>query len=446
MPIQDIVFVKGIYPRLRKNDKTVEAYAEALQAGAEFPPIVVQKVLKEVKGEQQEITILMDGSHRLEAHKQNEKEEITVEHWKEETINYEENIDELKLEAAKYNIKHGDRLTSDDKKENARSIIKKDINKNWTNEKLGEYLGVPTSTIRDWTKDIRSRQAAEEESLINKLKMLGWTHSEIVDNTRLEDQSSISRITSKFDEVKTAVKEQYENKEDLDEICFHNKIEEAVAWAILLEEDTNNEKFEKLKTSESGSWKKEEDVWIFKKPDDRFGIDDANRTPGQIMVNLLHYFTNKKDRVVDLFAGGGTLVDACLIFERRCYGYDPNPSRNDIMEKDCTKTFPGANVKKADLVYFEFSLAEGESKNDHLAKVKQLIDKCYDKMKDKAKFAFMAKNHVTEEESIWVKEYWDLFEDAGFKTLREIQCPRSADDEKVDRMAPATRSLLVFIK
>lgn len=446
LPIKDIKLVKEIYPRIKKNNKTIEAYAEALEAGAEFPPIIVQKILKKTKDNEEEVIAVIDGLHRLEAYKKNNSEEIEVEYWKEEIIDFEENINELKLEGAKYNAKHGDRLTHDDKKENATSIIENDKEKKWTYEKLGEYLSVPTNTVRNWTKHIRSRQSAEENSLIGKLKMLGWTLADIVSETSLEDQSSVSRVNKEFESTKKEVKEHFEKTNDLDKICSLNKIDEPLAWAIFLEGLSNKEKFDKLKTSESGDWKREEDVWIFKKPDDRFGVGNAKRTPGQIMVNMLNYFTNKNDFVVDLRAGEGTLVDACLIFERKCYAYDPNPSRDDIKEKDCYQSFPGKSIKKADLVYFEPLLEEGDTKSKHLAKLKDLIVKCHDKMKSKGKFAIMVENHIKEKDPIWVKDYWVLFEDAGFKPMREIHCPRSADDTKVDNLALATRSLLLFSK
>ena len=40
----DLTYEPSIYPRGGKNEKTVEAYAEALTIGAHFPPIKIQKV------------------------------------------------------------------------------------------------------------------------------------------------------------------------------------------------------------------------------------------------------------------------------------------------------------------------------------------------------------------------------------------------------------------
>jgi len=35
-----LIWDEKIYPREKKSDKTVDTYCEALNAGAEFPPIV----------------------------------------------------------------------------------------------------------------------------------------------------------------------------------------------------------------------------------------------------------------------------------------------------------------------------------------------------------------------------------------------------------------------
>jgi len=41
----DLTWSVFLYPRGGKNEKTVEAYVEALTIGAEFPPIKIQRVL-----------------------------------------------------------------------------------------------------------------------------------------------------------------------------------------------------------------------------------------------------------------------------------------------------------------------------------------------------------------------------------------------------------------
>jgi len=59
-------------------------------------------------------------------------------------------------------------------------------------------------------------------------------------------------------------------------------------------------------------------LWRFSGCDPRYGlVDYPGRIPGQIIENLLYYFTREDDLVIDPFAGGGTTIDVCN-------GNDPN--------------------------------------------------------------------------------------------------------------------------
>ena len=135
LKIDEIEIDEDIYPRINKWKKeTVDSYADALKAGAKFPPLEVQKVNKE----NEIIIIVLDGVHRIKAHeKYNEDieqqkkkkdkkldegyiyepmETIDVEYWKDEVLDYEEYKLALILRSAFLNMKHGDRLTIDDKR------------------------------------------------------------------------------------------------------------------------------------------------------------------------------------------------------------------------------------------------------------------------------------------------------------------------------------------
>jgi len=59
------------------------------------------------------------------------------------------------------------------------------------------------------------------------------------------------------------------------------------------------------------SWIKKTSVWNFPQFDNRFGGDEKSmaypsRIPGQILMNLMHGFTEPGDLIVDPFAGSGT--------------------------------------------------------------------------------------------------------------------------------------------
>jgi ParB-like chromosome segregation protein Spo0J len=58
--------------------------------------------------------------------------------------------------------------------------------------------------------------------------------------------------------------------------------------------------------------------------------------PPEIIENLLYYFTNPGDLVIDPFGGSGSTIDACKRRGRQCYCSDLNPVRPDIHQFDVT--------------------------------------------------------------------------------------------------------------
>lgn len=67
-------------------------------------------------------------------------------------------------------------------------------------------------------------------------------------------------------------------------------------------------------------------LWEFNVADDGSGEEGfPGRMPGQVIENLLWYFTEIFDLVVDPMSGGGTTLDVCLEMKRRCLCYDIDP-------------------------------------------------------------------------------------------------------------------------
>jgi hypothetical protein len=50
MKIHDLIWDEAVYPRSAVNQKTVEAYVEALSIGAQFPAVMVQRVVNYTPG------------------------------------------------------------------------------------------------------------------------------------------------------------------------------------------------------------------------------------------------------------------------------------------------------------------------------------------------------------------------------------------------------------
>jgi len=84
------------------------------------------------------------------------------------------------------------------------------------------------------------------------------------------------------------------------------------------------------------------DVWRFEQRDPRFGKADYpwGLIAGQIVQNLLHYYTDPKDLVLDPMAGSGTTLDVCRAMDRRCLAYDLAPARSDIQPHDLAEGPP----------------------------------------------------------------------------------------------------------
>jgi DNA modification methylase len=83
-------------------------------------------------------------------------------------------------------------------------------------------------------------------------------------------------------------------------------------------------------------------VWNFPKCDPRYGLNYPRRIPGQIVENILYYYTEPFDIVVDPMAGGGTTVDVCKAMFRRYQAYDINP----IQQKSKNTTSAKASPKR----------------------------------------------------------------------------------------------------
>jgi ParB/RepB/Spo0J family partition protein len=92
-------------------------------------------------------------------------------------------------------------------------------------------------------------------------------------------------------------------------------------------------------------------LWNFHAPDPRFGIDYPGRIPGQIVENVLHYYTKPFDLVVDPM-GGGSTIDVCKAMHRRYLSYDIQPARDDIHKRDINDGFPD-ECKGCDLIFMD---------------------------------------------------------------------------------------------
>ena len=206
--VKAIHYDENIYPRKQHNNKTVDDYAEALLSGAKFPEIELQQV--QYNGEIK--NVLVDGWHRWQAYLKVSKQgdlfadadnfkEIGFQYWKPDEVIDSDNTVEmlrLKLRGAEVNSHHGDRLKADEMKALAREIAERCPKEGITQEEISQALGRERRRVGEWIADIRARQTAGRDSLINKLNLLGWTQQEIGDVVGLSQQQT-SRITQNTD-------------------------------------------------------------------------------------------------------------------------------------------------------------------------------------------------------------------------------------------------------
>jgi transcriptional regulator with XRE-family HTH domain len=226
MKIQELIWDEAVYPRSAVNQKTVEAYVEALSIGAQFPAV----------------------------------------------LDYEAAKTELLLESARNNTSHGDRLTPADKKRIARDIASSDPKCRYTETALAEKLGVIQQTVNAWITDIRARQKTNRDSIIIRLSRLGWTQEKIARTTKMT-QGRVAQIINNtiFGKINNLLAQ----GRDMEYIAGHYNMELALAWALRLEGKTDQEKFKALEWG-LRTW----DQWHFNDCDDRFGDD----WPGRIQL------------------------------------------------------------------------------------------------------------------------------------------------------------------
>jgi hypothetical protein len=352
--INEIEKDEDIYPRQQISHKTIESYVEALKAGAVFPPITAQRISVDSKVK----TICLDGWHRLLAYKEYNRlpdvkpiEEVEVIYWKEEVLDKKTWLNELRLESAFRNIFHGDRLSMEDRKSLAQKIV--ELDPKIENKVLARKLGVTEWTITQWVKEIRDKYYASRDAFMYRLKLLGWSLTEIGEIYGISKETVYESL-GKFSKLNLP-NDFYERHKPVEEIAKYYHLDIPLTWAIILDGKSDIERFELFGKPEYGNEKPEVyNVWNFERRDPRLGDEVPGNIPGQIVMNLLYYYTNQGDLVVDPMAGGGSTIDACLVMGRRCRAYDIEPRRKDIIKRDVIKQgFDEKVVGKCDLILLD---------------------------------------------------------------------------------------------
>ncbi len=188
-------------------------------------------------------------------------------------------------------------------------------------------------------------------------------------------------------------------------------------------------------------------VWNFSGCDPRFGrANFPGRTPGQLVQNLLHYYTLEGDLVVDPMAGSGTIHDVCQVMNRECLSYDLVPIRPFIKRHNVTQGFPegahGCNLIFLDPPYWKKMGASGVdgsydkesvssmSREGFLAFIEKLAFDCYETLAPKGVATLLISDYIDGSKSLLTCEYYTRFISARFKPINRIQCPLSNQQYK----------------
>jgi hypothetical protein len=377
----DVRFVKELYPRLKPHDDVVERYRDALD---QLPPIIVARG-----------GILVDGYHRWQAHVREEMEEIPSEDLGDLSDA------EIIRESIKRNATHGQQLTRADKKRMAGQLWQTlaHLDAAARVKDIADVLAVSERSVQDWTKDARKAEKEDQQGRAWEMWLDCATQTETAEAIGV-DQKTISN------------------------------------W---LGDYAKSQNF--LQAPES---RQHFDVWQFATADKDDGQQSYfGAVPPQVLENLLWFYTEPGDTVVDLFAGSGTTVDVAKKMGRRVWASDIRGNHYSphlpIHQHDAGAGWPVGAPKKADIVFLDppyWKQAKGRYSNEpgELAEMElpefraawALIVKAA--MEHAERVAYIISPTQNEDGSVWdhAIDMTDPFFLAGWNVERRIIVPYSS--------------------
>jgi hypothetical protein len=419
VPITAVKWDPSIYPRSKWSTSDIDRYVDFLEAGETLPPLVLEEGTNR----------LLDGKHRLEAHKRVGSENVPVRH---------DSIPDgvpAKLYSLSLSMRNGLAPARADVKTVIRGVY--ETNPEFKQADIVHLLGVSKSWVSENTSDITAKRREERRAKALRLYALGWTQEEIA--ARL----TVARTTITGD-VKEFGDELLDSGHAPEEIALR------LGWPIqlvLAQQLDGQDDEARLKAL--GIKSQPYDVWQFPGCHDLMGDKHPGRIPGELVCHVLHFYTDPGDLVVDPMAGSGTTLDAALLMGRKARGYDIDHrhERIDVEEHNLDDGWPDT-VAKARLVfwdppyydkmdhgtigddgYIEGSIS-GLDPDDYLD---WLTDRFGDLAKDAKPgtlLAFLmsdwdpenAKRHG-EHPGIFIWDYADRLISTGWSLRRQIQCP-----------------------
>lgn len=188
--IESVVFDEKIYPRKELNLDEVDRLAELLADGVDLPPIDINQDKK-----------LLDGRHRLMAHRKNGRKEIRT------VFHVTENEYEAFVIACQKNSDHGRQLTKDERRDCVLRLYKQAC------EKKGPYgvadgedkriiaksTGVSTRSVERITQELRKEVKENREQEVRQLSEEGEGKKQISRELNLK-RDTVSRVIKRAEE------------------------------------------------------------------------------------------------------------------------------------------------------------------------------------------------------------------------------------------------------
>lgn len=380
MRCSEVRFVKELYPRLKPHDEVVERYRDALD---QLPPIIVARG-----------GVLVDGYHRWQAHVREGADEIAAEDLGDLTDA------EIVRESYRRNATHGEQMSKAEKITAAEHLY---LNAGGTADEryqlIAETLSLKPSVAEKYCA--KARQAERRNQQERAWDM--WL--DCVSQVEIAEQLGVPQTT-------------------------------VSGWL------TNREQSSEIVSPPAS--RQHFDVWQFATADKDSGSQSYfGAVPPQVLENLLWFYTEPGDTVVDLFAGSGTTVDVAKTMGRRVWASDIRGNHYSphlpIHEHDAAAGWPDQAPKKSELVFLDppywkqakgrYSTAPGELAE--LAELDDFYDAWHQVVKSVVqhtqRVAYIISPTQNEDGSV-VDHATDMlapFHDEGWKVERRIIVPYS---------------------
>jgi len=182
LEIKDIEVPQGLLPRVLTGtvEEKVEEYKELIEEGVEFDPILVWE-------REDGRYWVIDGVHRIEAHKRAGKERI-----KAKLVKCKDELD-YRIKAIQANLKHGLALAKGESPILAQTLYKQGLSE----EEIKKVFGVKDRTVREWLKPVKEEEKREKIKKALELREKGYTQEQIAKELGV-GQGTISKWLSEY--------------------------------------------------------------------------------------------------------------------------------------------------------------------------------------------------------------------------------------------------------